>query len=355
MLERIKIKGYKSIKSLDLELSPINLLIGSNGVGKSNFISFFKLVNKIYEQRLQQYALQQGADSLMYFGRKQTEQISGHLDFGQNAYAFILSPNKQGGLYLEREDSILPHTKTYEKSFYDINLTESKIKLSDRERDDYLRKHLESYKIYHFHDTSETAPLRSRAQVNDNHNLRENGGNLSAYLYLLKQKHPKSFRRIEAIIQSVVPDFERFVLQPMALDENTIELNWNDVTMPEHYFNATHLSDGSLRFIALVTLLEQPVLPKVIIIDEPELGLHPVAIEKLAGLIKSVAARGCQAILSTQSVSLLNHFDAADVITVDRFQGQSVFSRLDSDALSNWLKDYSLGELWVKSIIQGQP
>lgn len=355
MLERIKIEGYKSIKSLDIALMPINVLIGSNGVGKSNFVSFFKLVNKIYEQRLQQYALQQGADNLMHFGRKRTGHICGYLDFGQNAYEFTLTSNNQGGLYLEREDSILPKTKAFRKSYFDINLTESRIKNSDRERDDYLRNHLDSYKIYHFHDTSETAPLRSRAQVNDNYKLRENGSNLPAYLYFLKLKHPKNYKRIESIVQSIIPDFDRFELQPMALDENLIELNWSELNQPEHYFNATHLSDGSLRFIALVTLLEQPILPKVIIIDEPELGLHPVAIEKLAALIKSVAARGCQMIVSTQSVNLLNHFDAEDIITVDRVAGQSVFSRLNSESLSEWLKDYSLGELWTKSLIKGQP
>ncbi len=355
MLERIKIEGFKSIKSLDLSLGPINLLIGSNGVGKSNFVSFFKLVNKIYEQRLQQYALQQGVENLMHFGRKETKQIFGHLSFGNNVFEFSLVPNSQGGLFIEKEESILPKTQAFRKRYFDVNLTESKIKDSDRERDSYLRKHLESYKIYHFHDTSETAPLRSRAQVNDNRILRENGSNLPAYLYFLKLKYPKNYKRIESIVQSIVPDFDRFELQPMALDENSIELNWSEINQPEHYFNATHLSDGSLRFIALVTLLEQPVLPQVILIDEPELGLHPVAIEKLAGLIKSVAARGCQMIVSTQSVNLLNHFEAEDIITVDREGGKSVFSRIDSEALKHWLADYSLGELWTKSLIKGQP
>jgi predicted ATPase len=355
MLKNIKIEGYKSIKSMDLTLSAINILIGSNGVGKSNFVSFFKLVNHIYEQRLQQFSLKHGADNLLYFGRKQTNSVSGYLDFGNNAYKFELVPNLLGGVNIEKEESVTPNTKTFRKSYFDSNLMESRIKGSDRERDKFLRQHLESYKIYHFHDTSENAPLRTRSPINDNRILRENGSNLPAYLYLLKLKYPKSFKRIEAIVQSVVPDFERFELEPMALDENVIELNWSEKNYSEHYFNATHLSDGSLRFIALVTLLEQPILPKVILIDEPELGLHPVAIEKLAGLIKSVAARDCQVIVSTQSVNLLNHFDAEDVITVDRVGGQSVFARLDSKALNQWLNDYSLGELWTKSLIKGQP
>jgi predicted ATPase len=121
------------------------------------------------------------------------------------------------------------------------------------------------------------------------------------------------------------------------------------------YFNANHLSDGSLRFIALVTLLMQPKLPKVIIIDEPELGLHPTAINKLSGLIKSAAEKDCQMIVSTQSVTLLNNFEAEDVITVDKEDNQSVFRRLNKEVLSNWINDYSIGELWTKSVIKGQP
>jgi predicted ATPase len=354
MLHRIDIQGFKSIKNLSLEMKPINILIGSNGVGKSNFVSFFKLVNKIYDQRLQQYALQQGADNLMHFGRKYTERIKGLLDFKENIYEFSLIADNQQGVFIEYESNLAPKDEVQEnKSLY--NQRESKIRNRLNIEDQSLSQHLESYKIYHFHDTSETAPLRARAQVNDNRILRENGGNLPAYLYFLMMKHPKNYKRIESIVQSVVPDFDRFDLQPMVLDENVIELNWSELNQPEYYFNATHLSDGSLRFIALVTLLEQPILPKVIIIDEPELGLHPVAIEKLAALIKSVAARGCQMIISTQSVNLLNHFDAEDIITVDRVDGQSVFSRLDSDSLCEWLKDYSLGELWTKSLIKGQP
>ena len=131
-------------------------------------------------------------------------------------------------------------------------------------------------------------------------------------------------------------------------------LEWTEKEHPETYFNANHLSDGSLRFIALVTLLMQPELPKVVIVDEPELGLHPSAINKLSGLIKSAAAKNCQIIVSTQSVTLLNNFDADDIITVDKEDNQSVFRRLDKELLSNWMDDYSIGELWTKSVIKGQ-
>lgn len=353
MLQQIKIEGFKSIKTMDLKLSPINVLIGSNGVGKSNFISFFKLVNNIYEQRLQQYSMRSGVDNLLHYGRKTTSEIKGYLKFGNNAYSFQLSPTENDTLFIIIEKSYyFPATNNL--YFDDVNIKESLIKGSSTTRNKYLSKQLESYKIYHFHDTSISAPLRSRANVNDNRYLKEDGGNLAAYLYYLQEKHPKNFKRIERVIQSVVPFFERFNLSPFSLDEEKIILEWTEKEHPETYFNANHLSDGSLRFIALVTLLMQPELPKVIIIDEPELGLHPSAINKLSGLIKSAAAKDCQVIVSTQSVTLLNNFDADDIITVDKEDNQSVFRRLNKELLSNWMDDYSIGELWTKSVIKGQ-
>lgn len=353
MLQQIKIEGFKSIKMLDLKLSPINILIGSNGVGKSNFISFFKLVNNIYEQRLQQYSMKSGVDNLLYYGRKTTSEIKGYLKFGVNAYSFELTSTENDTLFIIIEKSYYYRAQN-NVYFNSVNLKESLIKESSTRRDKYLSEHLESYKIYHFHDTSISAPLRSKANVNDNRYLREDGGNLAAYLYYLQEKHPKNFKRVEKIIQSVVPFFERFILSPSSLDEEKIMLEWTEKEHPETYFNANHLSDGSLRFIALVTLLMQPELPKVIIIDEPELGLHPSAINKLSGLIKSAAAKDCQIIVSTQSVTLLNNFDADDIITVDKEDNQSVFRRLDKKLLSNWMDDYSIGELWTKSVIKGQ-
>lgn len=354
MLQKIKIEGFKSIKKLDLKLSPINILIGSNGVGKSNFISFFKLVNNIYEQRLQQYSMKSGVDNLLHYGRKNTSEIIGYLDFGSNGYSFILSPTENDTLFITEEKSYY-YPAQNNKFFYDKNLKESVIKGSSTTRNKYLSEHLESYKIYHFHDTSSSAPLRSSANVNDNRFLKEDGGNLPAYLFYLQEKHPKNFKRIEKIIQAVVPFFEKFNLSPAFLDEEKILLEWTEREHPNTYFNATHLSDGSLRFIALVTLLMQPQLPKVIIIDEPELGLHPTAINKLSGLIKSAAAKECQIIVSTQSVTLLNNFETEDIVTVDKEDNQSVFRRLDKELLSNWINDYSIGELWTKSVIKGQP
>ena len=350
MLSRVIIDGYKSIQHTDVELRPINILIGSNGVGKTNFISFFKLINIIYEQRLHNYTMQNSAERLFHYGLKQTSELKGYLAFGDNAYEVRLQARDNGSLFIAEERSY------YQSSSFNVsNIDESQIKNSSTYRDRWLRDYLQSYKIFHFHDTSKGAPLRSSANINDNRYLKTDGSNLPAFLFMLQEKYPKTLRRIELTIRSVMPYFRNFSLAPSLLDESQINLQWSDIENNEKYFDANDLSDGSIRFIALATLLLQPTLPKVIIIDEPELGLHPTAIVKLAGMIKSVASRGCQIIVSTQSVNLINNFDAEDIITVDRKDKQSTFNRLNNDTLQHWLNDYSLGELWTKSIINGQP
>ncbi len=354
MLKNIKIEGFKSIKKMDLPLTPINILIGSNGVGKSNFISFFKLVNNIYEQRLQQYSIKSGIDNLLHYGRKNTTEIKGYLDFGNNAYEFNLLPTDEGTLFIGREDSILNNQTQYKKTFYNQNIKESLIKQKGIYRDIYLSEQLESYKIYHFHDTSISAPLRSIANINDNRTLNEEGRNLPAFLYYLQEKHFKYFQLIEKVIQSVVPFFERFDLAPLLIGENErINLKWIEKEHPEHYFDAKDLSDGTLRFIALTTLLLQPILPKTIILDEPELGLHPFAISKLAGMIKKASVQS-QIIVATQSVNLVNEFSADDIIVANREDNQTVFKRQSEESLKTWLEDYSIGELWEKNVIGGR-
>ncbi len=363
MINRIKIEGYKSIKDLDLELKQINILIGSNGVGKSNFLSFFKLVNNIYEQRLQNFVAKQGgADNLLHFGRKVTDVVEGNIFFdNRNSYFFKLEPdvlnkfyiNDKGGFNSEYGYTFSIKGKWFHNTFTYISL-ESEVKDFVGGIGSWVNSYLNTFKIFHFHDTGETSPLRSSSIVDDNKFLKENGSNLPSFLYYLQEKHPKSFHRIEKTIQSIAPYFDRFELEPDRLNENNIKLEWREINQPDAYFNASHLSDGTLRFIALATLLMQPDLPEVIIIDEPELGLHPFAINKLAALIRKASATS-QIIISTQSVNFVDNFEPEEIITVDRENNESVFKHLETESLSSWLSEYTIGDLWQKNVIKGQP
>lgn len=360
MINRIEIENFKSIQKMDLELRPINVLIGANGAGKSNFIGFFKLLKSMYDGNLADYLAEEvGADDVLYFGLENSDYLSGRIEFDKkNAYFFELKDNKAGDLFFRREGT------QYNRDWYDAGWDnkelgnghkESLLKGKQGGRYEFMKNYMDSFKIYHFHDTRKKAKIKQKGNIDDNQSLREDGGNLAAYLYLLQEKYPKDFKRIEMVIRSVAPYFERFNLSPDRKNEDVIRLEWKEKGS-DKYFNATHLSDGTLRFMALTTLLLQPEAPKTIIIDEPELGLHPFAINKLAGLIQKASAQS-QVIISTQSVNLVDNFEPEDIITVDRKDNQSVFERKNSVVLEHWLHEYnnSMGELWNKNIIGGRP
>jgi predicted ATPase len=362
MIERIIIENFKSIRKLDLELKPINILIGANGAGKSNFISFFKLSNRICEEKVQEF-VGKNIDKFLYFGRKHSEHLVGRICFHNNflfTYAMLILGDSNDFVVVSNGGFVTP--QEIENLFQNIHttipveLTENKFIKTDNEEayKEMSEKCLKTFKIFHFHDTGSSSPMKRINKLNDNRYLREDGENLAAYLYYIKEKHPKDFKKIELQIRSVAPFFDRFDLEPDRLDERQIELRWLEKGS-DNSFDAYDLSDGTLRFMALTTLLMQPNLPKVIIIDEPELGLHPFAINKLAALIRQVAAKGTQVIVATQSVNFVDNFNPEDIIAVDREDNQSVFKRFNSEDLKEWLEDYTLGELWSKNLLGGMP
>lgn len=354
MINRIQIENFKSIRKVDMKLTPINILIGANGAGKSNFIGFFKLLKNIYDRNLNIYTAEEmGANNVLHYGSKHSDFLAGRVEFDNtNGYEFKLLRD-QGDRFFFEYEKILSNNDTpdwHEKSIGGAHV-ESNLKNNESDAAAFVRNYIESFKIFHFHDTGKTAKIKQASHINDNSFLREDGSNLASYLYMMQTMHPKEFRRIEMVVSSVAPYFEGFNLQPDRINPEMIRLEWREKGT-DFYFNATHLSDGTLRFIALTTLMLQPNPPKVIIIDEPELGLHPFAINKLAGLIKKASAQS-QIILSTQSVNLIDNFEPEDIITVDRKDKQSLFKRQNSEELKDWIGNYSISDLWYKNVIGG--
>lgn len=356
-LRKITIHGYKSIENLNnFPLSNLNVLIGSNGAGKSNFISVFKLLNEIYEERLQLFVQQQGGpDSLLHFGREITDSIHVEFYFESNGYNFKLIPTVDNRLIFENE-YLWFEGMYYPASSHLIGFGngESKLKNSKDSYAPYVRKAIQAWRVYHFHDTSDTAKVKRKHQVNDNLRLKPDAENLAAYLRMLALKHNEEYRRIVETIQLVLPFFDNFLQRDD--DDELIELEWLQTNRSDTPLKAHLLSDGSLRFICLTTLLLQPkdLLPETIIIDEPELGLHPYAISVLADIFKQVS-EDKQLIISTQSVELINEMESHDIIVVDQTQGKSTFKRFEKEELRDWLEEYSLGELWKRNILGGRP
>lgn len=354
-MESIEIKGYKSIKDQTFQLKKINILIGANGSGKSNLLSFFTFIRNMYVQNLQAYvALSGGMDAFLFQGRKVTEQMYAKLTFGNsNAYSFVLTPGQEK--FVITEEKLWYNYTPYAPNAYDISSlsTESQLQFTTIPRAEYIRIYLNELKKYHFHDTSNNSPFTKVSNIETGrHFLYPTGENLAAFLYNINQANLIVYNRIIRTIQSVSPYFHDFKLVPDT--NNNIVLNWEDKYGT--IYGVRDLSDGTIRFMALTTLFLQPQLPQTIIIDEPELGLHPFAIAKLAGMIKSAASRGCQVIAATQSTDLIGHFQPEDILTVDLQNGESVYNRLSSEQLEEWLVEYSLDDLWKRNIIhKGQP
>lgn len=366
-LNRIEIRGFKSIREMTLDLRPLNVLIGANGVGKSNFISAFRFLNELVNENLQLHVARSGGvDAFLYFGRQHTDEMYLNVKLSQdrpgliNAYSCTLVPSTDGPFIFSEETAYFHDQKRYSQPMsISLGLGHQETQINQMAKQDYVvaytRKAITSWRIYHFHDTSDRARIKGSVEINDNAFLRPDGSNLAAYLYWLRVMHPANYRSVVETIRLVAPFFDDFNLNPDRFDESKIRLEWLEVGS-DMYFNATALSDGTLRFMALATLLLQPQAkkPTTILLDEPELGLHPYAITILANLLKSTAEE-TQIIVSTQSVTLVNQLDFEDIVVVDREEQQSVFRHLTEDDMGNWLDDYSLGDLWEKNVIGGRP
>ncbi len=361
VLERITIKNFKSIREQTLALGPLNVFIGGNGAGKSNLIEVFRFLREIVNQNLAAYVgLKGGADTLLYFGRKKSPQMELFLEFGEgatsNAYKISLQGTNEDGLIIASETAYY-HEKRHYPQPYDRGVAsfskESQLKQTDHICARQVMRDLDSYRVYHFHDTSDTAAVKGACDLEDNRVLRPQAENLAAFLYWMQEKKPDHLANIQDAVRQIAPFFQEFRLAPSKLNEAKIRLEWKEKGS-DAYFNAASLSDGTLRFICLATLLLQPQLPAVVLLDEPELGLHPASVVLLADLLSSAATR-TQVMVATQSVTLVNQYEPEQIWTVNREEGQSVFLHLSKQDMSAWLDDYALGELWEKNILGARP
>lgn len=360
-LEKLTIKNFKSIREQTLVLGNLNVFIGGNGSGKSNLIQVFRCLREIVNQGLALYtATKGGANTLLYFGRQRSPEMSFRLEFSEgdsaNAYSVRLQAADDDSLFIANETAFYHERSKYPKP-YDLPIAsaskESKLKTTRHICATQVMHDLDSYRVYHFHDTSDTAPAKGANDVDDNRVLRPQAENLAAFLYWLQQRKPDHFANIQDTVRQIAPFFDEFRLQPSRLNERKIFLEWKEKSS-DAFFNASSLSDGTLRFICLSTLLLQPELPAVILLDEPELGLHPAAVTLLADLLSSAATR-TQVIVATQSVTLINQFEQDAVWTVDREDNQSVFRHLKGEDMTAWLDGYALGELWEKNVLGARP
>ncbi len=365
-LQRVTLRGFKSIKGIDIELRSLNVLIGANGAGKSNFISFFKMLNEMMGMRLQQYIGTTGrAQSLLHFGPKATPQMEAQLEFGAengiDTYSMrLFHATGDTLIFAEEKLSFLMTGSTRPREVHlGAGHEETRIGQKADEGDicaRVIRSMLNYCRVYHFHDTSPTARVRQYCYTGDNRWLMPDAGNLAAFLLRLREENSGAvYQRIVSTIRLIAPFFDDFDLEPTGPGSREIILNWRDKSS-DQVFGPHQLSDGTLRAMCLVTLLMQPEneMPDLIIVDEPELGLHPYALNTVAALFRK-ASHHTQVLVSTQSSSFLDNFEPEDIIVLNRDGKESKFERHDSAKLEAWLDEYSLGEVWEKNVIGGGP
>jgi len=337
-ISKLTIKGYKSIRSLEnFELRNLNILIGPNGSGKSNFLSFFEFLRRFAEGEesfITYIQKKGGAERLLYLGPKTTNQITTIFCLSDEA-EFYLELVATSNNKLVKSTHALPVRGISQKDVIRII--------------DFIKTKI--HKEWHFHDTSDFAGIRRPCSKRDYEYLRPDASNLAAFLLFLRKKHEKEYQYIREVIQLAAPFFDDFLLRDSLDNSDETLLEWRQKGS-DYPFHSSQISDGTLRFICLATVLLQPDPPSTILLDEPELGLHPFALALLAELIQKASLK-TQIIVATQSAALIDHFQPEDIILVERKDEESIFSRPDTEKLKIWLEDYSLGDIWSRNIIEG--
>lgn len=363
-LKEVVIRGYKSIAAdspVHLKLNNINVLLGANGAGKSNILSFFNMVGAMMIGNFRYHVVKSGSISgFMYCGAKITPVISAsftieserrtyYYDFDIVYAQTHLAISSECVKWQDKPDAQLV------REGLKMQYSESALLDSDSESCITIRNFLSECKTYQFNDTSVTGPLRQASAVDSANYLYSDGGNIASFLLFLKNNYLYSYNRIVEYVRLSVPQFHDFYLEE---NNGYVSLKWKSTLSDEYVFSQHQLSDGSIRFIALATLLMQPkeTIPSILMIDEPELGLHPYAIDRLVEMIKDASMR-TQIILSTQSPAVIDGVDTDDIIVVDwdETTKSTVARHLNKEDLSEWLEDYSTSELWNKNVIGGRP
>ena len=373
MLKSIRIRGFRSLADVELsDLGRASVLIGANGSGKSNFMHFFDMLSWMLKSRrlgefVERYG---GADDQLHGGSRTTPTLQAEIgldtESGRNEYRFTLAhahPDRfmftEEAFRFSRKDrrTEAPWTHLDGDGHREARIVDAaqspprpEVNQKTARTITYL---LRNCAVYQFHDTSDNSNFKKRWDLEDNNYLRSHGGNLSAILYRLEQEDNRRFELICQHIARVLPVFDRFQIED---SYGKVLLRWK-AKGTEKTFGAHLTSDGSLRFFGLVTLLNLPreMLPDVLLLDEPELGLHPVAVALIGDMIKTLS-RDVQIIVATQSPLLVDTFDLEEIIVLELEGDCTKFRSLKVDDYRCWLDEsFTLGELWQKNLLGGRP
>ena len=361
-IKSVTIKGFRNLKCVEnLELSNLNVLIGGNGVGKSTLMHFFEMLSWMHQgSNFQEYVIRNGGgDDQFFMGGLATPEMTadismetkdGTYDYG---VSLVYLKAKDRAWVTEERYRFVPPASEEAVPYQVLKEMEAESQLG-RQTDptaQKIRKLLQQFGVFHFYDAAANATANKRWEVSDSYCLHPDGGNLAPVLLSLKENDRQRYQYIVDQIQSVFPNLGDFVLTQ---EYGKVLLQW------KHRFSNKVLgpyltSDGTLRFFFLVTLLNLPSdrLPSVLFIDEPELGLHPYAMELVAAMLKRVA-RTKQVVVATQSANLLDCFDLDNIIVAESHGGAAQFKRMNRQDYERWLEDdYQPSDIWLSQSVGG--
>jgi len=355
-LVKIVVEGFTSISSATVELRALNVLVGANGAGKSNLIRAFGMLGRIFARDLGFFVGQSGgASALLHAGSAEAPAIRFEVHSPTAGYSAELVRDDEDSLIFSSEGLWSPidtHTTvSLGRGHRETHL--SRAGYDTLPGADSALDAIRGSRVYHFNNTGREAPAMQNQYIADNLELHPNAANIAPVLLRLRESDPVAYTSVIETVKLAAPFFRDFVLEPESANRDRVRLRWRQEGA-YRVFPASALSDGTLRFICLATLLRQPELASLIILDEPELGLHPFAISLLAEMLQAASSQS-QVLIATQSVTLMNQFALDDLVVAERLQGASVFERPDPEKLRDWLAGYSLGELWEMNILGGRP
>jgi predicted ATPase len=378
-LEHISIKGFRRLQNIDLEMRNLVVMIGANGSGKTSFLDVFSLLSASANGRLQDtLQLKGGLNEILTRGKAKTLEIDVSMAVPNNQplqYNLTISP--QGLSYQITTETLTKHSNPNQpepfKYIDSHNLDIKYFSQEDRKllrpnwehnyletslsqvpkmyyEPESLRKSLASSSYYGALDVSVNSQIRLPQTMRPAKLPGANGENLISCLYDLRETNRDNFELIEDILKSAFSDFERLNFPPVAA--GTLSMTWKDKNFDQPIY-IHELSEGTLRFLWLTTLLQSENLTTITLIDEPEVSLHPELLRHLVYSMRE-ASKNTQLIVATHSERLIRFLEPKEILICDLEDGETKMTWADSLDLEKWLEDYTLDQLWEMNIMGGK-
>lgn len=370
-INRIRIGGFRRLYDVDLPIRPLMVLIGANGVGKTSLLDVLSLLSASAEGQLNS-GLSELGGVVSVLTRGQADAVSILVDMevpGHEPLEYDLSLSPKGNGYAIAREVLSQRREGSPEPFKQIDsldgdikyfrIEESRLVRPDWEHDpretslsqvpkmfrqpEELRRVLGSATQYHVLDVGPRAPIKLPQQMRPATLPGADGEELVSYLYSLRESDPERFESILDSLTAAFPSFEGLSFPPVAA--GMLAMTWKDKSFAKPLY-MHELSEGTLRFLWLVSLLQSPGLSTVTMIDEPEVSLHPELLSILADLMREASER-TQLIVATHSDRLIRFLQAEEVVVMDVGEdGLAAATWADSMDLEQWLAEYSLDEVW---------